>query len=320
VNGPRIVLRAKSGPNVGMGHVMRTRAVAEAVAALGGAPVLIVDDDESARRLRSEGLEARSVLERPGWDREPAAAAWLDGFVDWSDELRTLARKGTRTFLVENRTPAREFCHCLVYPALHHEPDAWDRVHAGRVLAGPGWIPLRREVVEAQPEPARDVDLLITFGGSDPLGSTERVLGLLEARGRRIVVSVGPHMAERRRAIEEAATRLQAEVLPTGCALAPWFARSRAAVTALGTTLYELAYLGVPALVLANYPSDRDALAYYEVHGPHAPLGVAPEMDDASLGRALEGGWEALRRGGEARIDDLGSGARRLAEALLAAG
>lgn len=317
MSGRRVVLRAKSGPSVGLGHLMRTRAVAEAVAALGGEPVLVVDDEASAERLRAVGLEASSVFERPEWDREPADAAWLDGFVDWSDELRALARRGTRTFLVENRTPAREFCHRLVYPALHHEPDAWDRVHEGRVLAGPGWIPLARNVVETEPATERDVDLLVTFGGSDPLGSTERVMGLLEPSDRRIAVSVGPHMAERRPAIEQAARRLGAEVLPTGSALASWFARTRVAITALGTTLYELAYLGVPALVLANYESDREALDYYAEHGPHVPLGVVGELDEVTLSEALRREWAVLRREGAPSVDGLGQGARRVAEALL---
>lgn len=317
MSGRRVVLRAKSGPSVGLGHLMRTRAVAEAVVALGGESVVVVDDDASAARLRAVGLEACSVFERPEWDREPADAAWLDGFVDWSDELRTLARKGTRTFLVENRTPAREFCHRLVYPALHHEPDAWDRVHEGRVLAGPGWIPLAKGVVETEPAEERDVDLLITFGGSDPLGSTERVLGLLETTDRRIVVSVGPHMAERRPAIEQLARRVDAEVLQNGCALAPWFARTHVAITALGTTLYELAYLGVPALVLANYESDREALAYYAQHGPHVPLGVVGEVDDEDLRSRLSQQWNALRGVTSVSVYDLGSGARRLAAVLL---
>jgi hypothetical protein len=298
---------------------MRTRAVAEEVEALGGEALLVVDDIGSAARLRAEGRRAVSVLEHPAWEHEPAGAAWLDGFVDWTGELRTLARRGVRTFLVENRTPAREFCHHLVYPALHHEPDAWDRVHAGRVLAGPGWIPLAREVVETVSATERDVDLLVTFGGSDPLGSTERVLAALEPGPRRVVVSVGPHMNERRPALERAAARLGARVLDTGCDLAPWFARSRAAVTALGTTLYELAYLGVPALVLANYGSDHEALAYYAAHGPHVPLGLTGALDDRALAAALAAGWTGLLRAERPSIDELGPGARRLAETLLAA-
>jgi hypothetical protein len=60
-------------------------------------------------------------------------------------------------------------------------------------------------------------------------------------------------------------------------------ARSRRALTALGTTLYELAWLDVPALVLANYAEDRPALAHYAAHGPHRPLCIADELDAPTL-------------------------------------
>src|SRR5262245_23677594 len=281
MRGPeRVLLRAKSGPTVGLGHLMRTRAVAEEVLTQGGSARVIVDDVPGAELLRSQGFDAASVLERPDWTGERAVAAWLDGFVDWTVELRSLARRGTRTFLVENRTPAREYCHRLVYPALHHEPDAWDRVHAEQVLAGPEWIPLSRSVRETPRAATRDVDLLVTFGGSDPLRSTERVLASLPEHRAEVAVSVGPHMTARRAKIERAAAARDARVLTTGEALAPWMARARLAVTALGTTLYELAYLGTPALILGNYPEDRAPLDHHARHGPHHPLGLAAEITD----------------------------------------
>jgi len=311
-----ILLRAKSGARVGLGHVMRTLAVAEAVRELGGEARLVLDDEASAGELRACGFEAVSATAEPDWYRASAAGAWLDGFVDWTAELRALARRSTPAFLVENRTPAREWCARLVYPSLHHEPDAWDRVHGDRVLAGAAWIPLSRAVRASAPALERDVDLLITFGGSDPLRSTERALAALPARVA-AVVAVGPHMAARRAAIEALAAPRGARVLPAGTALAPWMARARVALTALGTTLYELAHLGTPALILANHEGDRDALEVYRARGPHRPLGLSVELDDAALACALAEGVAALRTAARPRVPELGAGAERLARALL---
>lgn len=310
----RVLLRASSGPRIGLGHVMRSRAVAEEVRDLGGEALLVVDDRESAARLRAEGFEVATAAERPEWTQLRAAGAWVDGFVDWSEDLRALARRGTPAYLVENRTPAREWAPFVVYPALHHEPDAWDRAHAARVLAGAEWIPLSRAVRAARTGVERDVDLLVTFGGSDPLRSTERVLAALPD-GLRLAVSVGPHMEERRAAIARAA---EGEcVLESGEALAPWMARSRAAITALGTTLYELAYLGTPALILANYPADEPALVHHRERGPHRPLGVVeriPEREFTALfARELTCVLASPRPG----VPGLGAGAARLAERLL---
>jgi spore coat polysaccharide biosynthesis predicted glycosyltransferase SpsG len=319
-----VLLRAKSGPTTGMGHTMRSRSVAQELLAQGGRPVLIVDDVETARALASEPFEVVTVDARPDWASEPAAAAMLDGFVDWSPELEALRASGTPAFLVENRTPARELADRLVYPALHYEPDAWDEAHAERVLAGPGWIPLAREVRGVRPvcgRDRRDVDLLVTFGGSDPFELTERVLAALDPAGRRVVVAVGPHMAQRRAELARLAAESGPEVrvLLPGMPLARWIARSRAAITAVGTTLYELAYLGVGSLVVANHEGDRQALSWYEHHGPHLPLGLARELSHEGLRAALRSGLAELSQRPEPNVPELGEGATRLAQSLLSA-
>lgn len=317
----RVLLRAQSGPRAGAGHEMRTRAVAEEIAARGGAARLIVDDEASAARLAAAGFEAVSVLAYPGWALEPAAGAWIDGFQsDWSDDLRRLARRGTPSYLVENRTRAREWASFVVQPKLYVDPDPWERVHAARILRGAAFVPLRREVRAEAPAARRDVELLVTFGGSDPLRSSERVLAALPA-GTRVAVSVGPHMQARRAGIEQAARHLAAEILPADAPLSSWMARARLAVTALGTTLFELAHLRTPALILANYEADRAVLDFYRhvCAGPRAPfqpLGLASDLDAPALGAALARALAADGAPAE-RIPDLGAGAARLAERLL---
>jgi spore coat polysaccharide biosynthesis predicted glycosyltransferase SpsG len=314
-----VLLRAASGAGVGMGHVMRTRAVAEALVAEGASPLVVVDDETSARSLDLPGARVVTEAEHPEWTREPARGAWVDGFRDWSDELARLRESSVPSLLVENRGPARERCDQLVYPSLHWVPDPWDRAHAARVLGGPDWVPLLRAVREV-PRPAeRDVDLLITFGGSDPRGLTERALGALDLRERCVVVAVGHHMAARRRAIRSLARRSDAvRVLSPGSALAPWMARARMALTAVGTSLYELAYLGTPSLVVANHASDREALEWYAAHGPHLPLGIAEELSEEGLRAALSSGMHELERRRAASVPGLGEGALRLAHRLLA--
>jgi UDP-2,4-diacetamido-2,4,6-trideoxy-beta-L-altropyranose hydrolase len=325
---PEVVFRAASGFEVGIGHAMRARAVAEAVRARGGRARFVLDDPDTAALFAEEGFETEVATDGTGWCTRPARGAWVDGFRDWSEELLALRAAGTRTFLVENRTASREHCDRVVYPSLHHVSDEWDRKHADRVLGGAPWIPLAQDVLEAPRDGERDLDLLVTFGGSDPLHSTERVLVALEGAPVRMAVAVGPHMGARREWIERVARDFPgAEVLPTGARLAPWMARSRVAVTALGTTLYELAYLGCPALIVANYPSDREAMRFYAEHGPHLPVGVTDELADPLLRSRLRearsilgdssGVAGVLGRVGIAGIEELGRGAAALADLLL---
>lgn len=315
-----VLMRAASGASIGMGHAVRTLAVAHEVRALGAWPVLVLDDAETAGRFATQGFDTRLASMRPDWVQLRAASAWFDGFWDWSEDMQLVRANGTPCVLVENRTPARELARLLVYPALHWTPDEWDQRNEERVVAGARWIPLAPDVLGAlavaRPE-VPTADLLVTFGGSDPLRSTERVLRLLPTRVGRVVVSVGVHMRARLPEIRRASAHLRGvRILPVGSRLGAWMARSRRAITAVGTSLYELAYLRVPALILANYDHDERVFAHYQEHGPHRPLGVAPRMDDGELRARLA---VELDRAYEppAPIPGLGEGAAALARRLV---
>lgn len=313
---PDVVLRAASGPGVGVGHVRRCRSIAQAVAARGGTPRLVVDDERTARALRSEGWQAVSAASEAFEDAgDGGTCEWLDGFRDWTDRLERIRSGGGRSVLAENRV-ARDLADDVVYPALHWEPDPWDVEHAEHAHGGAAWIPLSREILRTSLERTaedRDIDLLVTFGGSDPKGLTERVLGCLVEDRRAIAVTVGSDMGERGEALADLASALpDCELVEGAGDLSPWMARSRCAVTAVATTLYELAWLEVPARILANYPEDREALAWYGAHGPHRPLGVAEELDDAALAAGLAGRPERC-----VRPEGLGKGAERIAALLL---
>jgi hypothetical protein len=298
---------------------MRTCAVAEAVLDLGGRARIVLDDEPGARALRERGLDALSAAEEPRWTSARASGAWLDGFVDWSAELGALAQQNTPGWVVENRTPARERCARVVYPALHHGPDDWDRRHSDRVLAGAAWIPLARDVRGTRPSLERDVELLVTFGGSDPLRSTERVLAALP-EGLSIVASVGPHMAHRRRAIEELAARCGAACAgrPASRSRRGWRARASPSPPSAPRCTSSRTCARRRSCSPTTSPTARRS-EHYRAHGPHRPLGLARELDERQLTVGLARGLAEVQKPAAA-IPELGQGAVRIARALLGSG
>ncbi len=309
-------LAAASGPDVGMGHVMRSLSVARQLKGLGASLLGEVGDERAQELFRAHGIEARLA----GQAMPACKSAWLDGFRDWSGEMRELRSKGTRIALVENRLPCRELAHWIIQPSLHHVPDDWERDHADRVFGGRAWVPLTPEVIAAEPANVRDVDLLITFGGADPGHLTERLLdALIELEcPLRVCIVMGWHMGARSESIGARLGRLKTgQLIPSGGGLAPWIARSKFAVTALGTTLYEFAYLGLPALILANYDKDQPALDYYAEFGPHRPLGVASAMSASDLKRKLRGELSRLEETQTERVLELAQGSTQLARLLM---
>ena len=309
------MLRAASGPEAGAGHARRARAVAQALEAGGARALLVVDDERTAADLRAEGFDALAEDAEPRWAGSAARAYLLDGPRAWTAELAALS--GERTLLVEPRG-GRALASAVLQPALHWVPDAWERAHHDRVFGGAAWIPLAREVALQTPlaRAERDVDLLVTFGASDPRHLTEEVLQALAGAEQRVAVTLGAHMGARRAALADLAAALpNAQLLAGVRDLAPWMRRSRAAVTGVGTELYDLAHLRVPAWILAHREGDRAALDWYGRNGPHAPLGLAGELSGGALAALLEGpprvqAWPA----------DLGAGAARIAGWLCGTG
>ncbi|HDH04206.1 MAG TPA: hypothetical protein ENH01_00620 [Nitrospirae bacterium] len=60
------------------------------------------------------------------------------------------------------------------------------------------------------------------------------------------------------------------------------------AFTAFGITLFELAYMGVPSVVIANYREDKEDMAAYDKLGIGIPLGFHEEIDGNNIRNAVE--------------------------------
>ncbi|MFT4537976.1 MAG: spore coat polysaccharide biosynthesis predicted glycosyltransferase SpsG [Planctomycetota bacterium] len=315
----KFVLRAAGGPATGVGHLVRTRSLAQECDRRGIAYDLIVDDEDSAQWLTQRGVPALAVDTCADWADTSPRAVWLDGFRDWRDELNRLDTKTTCVILAENRIAERDRATFTVYPALHYTADDWDSAHSGRVRGGLDWIPLAHEVLNERVA-TRDVDLLVSFGGCDPAGLTERTLLALAMVGftGSVRTVIGPRMIDRADKIRHAGRSLiDHELVDGGGGIAHWQARSRTAITALGTTLYELAWFAVPALILANYPEDRTALDWYEKRGCHLPLGVASEMSQLQLCRSLSSALHELDNRPQSTPLDLAGGCARIVNLLM---
>ncbi|WP_200476717.1 PseG/SpsG family protein [Azospirillum brasilense] len=209
----RVLFRADAGASIGAGHVMRCLAVAEAVQELGGDALFAAASLPSAleERLRAAGMAVHRIDAAPGSAADLAAtlaiaveagttAIVLDGY-GFSDGWRAgLAETGLPILAFDDAGTGEPIHAGLIVNAA---PDAgllpYRKGNPGaRLLLGPAYAPLRREVREAaaaaKPPLEERRGLLVTFGGSDPLGLTAPVIERLAPRlptGVRLDVAVG---------------------------------------------------------------------------------------------------------------------------------
>jgi UDP-2,4-diacetamido-2,4,6-trideoxy-beta-L-altropyranose hydrolase len=276
-----VLFRADAAPQIGTGHVMRCLALAEALIEAGVRCLFAMaqSNDGLDRRIEAAGAERRTIAAIPGsrddfeatrglLAAEGCRALVIDGYRFDSAYRAGLRASGVRVLAFDDLGDL---------PALHADvvvnaaPTAtglsYDRIAPGAVhLLGADYVALRREIrvaaAERRPLPERRA-ILLTFGGSDPLGLTapciERLAPALDGQDR-LIVAVGvanPQVDVIREAARRHGGRVELHVNSTG--MGALMAQAGLAVSAAGTTVGELAALAVPTILVVSADNQAPA-------------------------------------------------------------
>lgn len=338
-----ILFRADAGAAIGAGHVMRCLALAEAVQDMGFNAGFLSAALPPAleERLRAAGMAVHRIGAEPGSGddlaatvavlrKSGAAAIVVDGYRFGADWRAGLAEAGVAVLAFDDAGTGEPLHAGLIVNAapdaarLPYRPGNPDAT----LLLGPAYAPLRREVRRAAsgakaPLPERRA-LLVTFGGSDPLGLTAPVmLRLADALPRelRIDVAVGGAAANADD-VEQAARPLggRVRVHRDTPRMGELMAGAGLAVSAAGTTTAELAAIGTPAVLVTIAGNQDEAARQSEALGWCRLVdGRSPDAPDRIAGAAAALWADPLLRVAmAARLAGIvdGQGAVRIAEAL----
>lgn len=335
-----LVIRCEATPVLGTGHAMRCLALAQEWLHRDGSVLFAMTAPEPllVARLRAAGVEV-AVLASPaggradaletavlarrrgaGWlvvDGPMFGAAWDAAFPGEVRLLRIDDNGLTRAFRAELLLNQNLGAAPSDYPA---------RSGSCRLLLGPGYVLLRPEFLAVADSGAiRGSRIVVTLGGSDPACATERVLAALLLPETRtveadfVIGAVNARRAALTAAIDGHSPRLQSVVAPAD--LPRRFASAPFAVTAGGTTLYELALLGTPMLVLCTAENQRRTCERFAEAGAAQSAGWHAEVTPAALAE-----WIVRLAGDAARRAEFaehagclvdGHGAARVVEAML---
>ena len=313
---------------LGMGHLMRCLALAEALREKHDADCrfLIPDVPGHARVLDRHGFRWSLLPPEPA----PMAAPWLDAVVAgagrWGAKacmadamepagslVARLRTAGIPSIVIDQ--PGTPGADLVIVPSLVWSPSAPGEGQVG----GPDYLLLREDVRAARPArpqapPAGPI--LVTFGGADPHGLTERCLDALAVAAPGVEVRAVIHpgfddYTARRDALSRrpGAVRL----IEAGDGLAPLLASAGLVVTAWGVTVAEAMCCGAPVAVLSNWDRDRTEVRDLAERGLLADLGHHAGTTNRELAAALGALWSsasrrsALAAAGWAHCDGLGA-------------
>jgi UDP-2,4-diacetamido-2,4,6-trideoxy-beta-L-altropyranose hydrolase len=331
-----LLLRADANTRMGTGHVMRCLALGQAWQDAGGQTALAGAVGGLAARLTAEGIANEPVGAEPGSPEDAArtaaaarrlGAGWvvLDGYQFARTYQAALKDAGLRVLTLDDYGHAGHDRADVVLNQNLAAPEDWyrDRGPCTRLLLGPRYALLRREFwpLRRWDRPVADVarKVLVTLGGADPNNVSRRVLdslALLDAGGLEAVVVAGASNSHAQElAAAAAASAVPVRLLHQVAGMAELVQWADVAVTAGGSTCWELAFLGLPALVLVVADNQRpvaEGLAaaraavnlgwFADVTPRHIAdelarlLGSAPLRAELSRrGQALVDGWGGAR-------------------------
>jgi UDP-2,4-diacetamido-2,4,6-trideoxy-beta-L-altropyranose hydrolase len=342
-----LLVRTEAGPAVGMGHVMRCLALAQAWTARGGTARFLLSDGASTpslrRTLAADGVAVESLSEAPGSPGDAAATAEIAGRLDvealvidgyaFGPAFRESVRNGCGApiLVVDDLGGDEPWPADVILNQNLHAREALyaDRPPGSELLLGPRYALLRSEIRairRAEGSPADPVrTLLVAFGGADPVDATSRFLpalaGVPDIRARVLVGPANPRLESLRRLSAELPGGI--EVLAAGEDYPRVLADADLAVTAAGSTCWELCYLGIPFVTIVLADNQAPIAASLQEAGASIDLGKHTGLAAGDLAVALGGLLAnhekrlAMSQAGRRLVDGLG--AERVAGRIAAA-
>ncbi len=310
-----VVIRADAGPGVGTGHVMRMLALGQACVRLGGSVTMAVGELPAGlvRRIETSGIEVRRLANDKACDRDAKetrevirerSADWVvvDGYAFGSNYQRQLETNSSLMVMDDGNVDRDSPADLILNQNAFAKVPSW-RMPAN-YLAGCRYTLLRSEFLSAAAcQPKHIVKqarrLLVTFGGSDQQNWTATALKAIAVAGNKrtivdAVVGAGCSSIESLMHLKRElpyTIRIHRNVdrmvdLMHGCDMA---------ITAGGSTCYELARCGVPALAVAVADNQIPVVAEL------SRLNLLRRYDQGQSEDSLAGAVRMLMRDAESR-------------------
>ena len=309
-NQKHLIFRVDADAVIGVGHLMRCLALAQTWREAGGHGTFLTKTDISRldRRLRSEGMHVAKLPATPGSieDAYQTAhfahdhhASWIvvDGYQFDGGYQRALRGNGQQVLTIDDHGLAGHYYGDLILNqnSYAHEGFYVNREPYTRMLIGPKYVLLGRHFIKWQewqretPEMARNV--MVTMGGGDPNNVTAVVLKALakvDVSGLIIKLVVGatnPNLS----LLGQLALRSphQTDILSDVADMSELMAWADVAITAGGSTCWEMAYMGLPNGVIVLADNQIPVAENLHAKGVSIHMGHANAINKNSISRII---------------------------------
>jgi UDP-2,4-diacetamido-2,4,6-trideoxy-beta-L-altropyranose hydrolase len=257
-----------------------------------------------------------------------AQAAVVDVYGLTVDEQAAIRAAGLRLTVIDDLARGKFVADVVLNQNADARAEAYAAASHTRLLLGPRYALLRPGFVgrPAAPPPAGRPRVLVTLGGADPDNVTLQLLRAADALDADFALDVvlGPVFAHGAAVAAAASVARHPVALHRDPVdLAGLMAGAAVALSAAGSTCWELAHLGVPAVLVVLAENQAGNAAGLAAAGFALSLGVAARLSAPVLREALaallaDPALRARMAAAGRRLVD-GAGAARVAGEVLAA-
>lgn len=332
-----ILIRADANEKIGTGHVMRCLSIARAFIDNGNKVIFVTADHRGDGLIAEQGFETICLdsdwtdmesekLDKVVKEYKPELLL-LDSYYVTDDYLNCLKRIVRTAYIDDLNNHYWDVDYLINYNifASIFDYSKYDGTRT-KLLLNPQYAPLRDEFKRCTKHEIKDVtDVIVSAGGADPEHITEKILSgicpeMESVIFHFIVGALNPSL-EYIKNIAEGKENVILHINEKH--MSDLMKKCDIAISASGTTLYELCATGIPTITYTLADNQLVAAEQFDKQGIMISVGDC-RSDDEFIGR-LESllknlvNNEALRRKLSEKMQTLvdGNGAARIADMLL---
>lgn len=264
---PQAVFLTDGGGNAGFGHLTRCLSLAHAFENHGFPVTFVINGDESVSTVL--GHRSYRLLE---WQRESqypvlrailkqAEIAVIDTYLANYPVYQSISDAVSLPLYLDDNAQMTYPPGIVLNWSIYAPELPYPEIEGVRYLLGPAYLSLREPFwnVSVRPVSPEVHTVMITFGGDDSKNMTPGVLKFLAQSypGLSKKVVVTPAFRNRKQIQQVTDTNTQLIEAPGAAGMKDVMEQSDIAVSSGGQTLYELARMGVPAVVAAVADNQR---------------------------------------------------------------
>lgn len=299
----KIAFRADGGSEIGMGHIIRCMALADAFPDTTKIFFIIKEEDQVIRLIKENGYDVITLNKDIDYHHEiTTVKKFLEEY-----EINILIEDAyhiDQSYLCEVKNSVDVLVSISAYAKFTYPSDIVinGNVYASNLdyqsldgdtkfLLGTDYALLRKEFRNL---PEKDIkekvkNILVTMGGSDPLNLTPKVLEAISEIDKsdfHVDVVIGPAFKNIKNILETVdQSKLEVSLHLNIKKISELMIKADLAISAGGCTLYELATVGTPGVVLQQ---NENQIIDMEQEGTVIDLGVGNKLESTEITDKIE--------------------------------